>query len=550
MYIIRLIYQQYRVSFLLMIALTIISSLLGIGVLAYINNYLLQVQTEYSLTTLLNFGLLVLFYLLFSMLAQIKLSKIGHGFIFNMQSQLVKRIMDSSEIQIQLAGKPKILASLAGDIRTMSIAFMRLPDLLQGLLFVLACSAYLIWLSPRLFAVTALLMVLMIVVSHFIVLLHYRYFRQMRAAENELYRHYETTLNGHKELSLNRYRAERFFYEEFTPKAQHKRDFHIYADTYHIFAVNWGSSIMLAAVGIIFYLATYHNWASFTDATSVSMIILFMRGPLTSAIGALPAIMQSQVAIQAIDALKLTQHQAAFIDNKQVLPNDWQQIRLENVTYSHVSEAQQKFALQPINLTLNRGETVFLIGANGSGKSTLSMVLAGLYIPTSGKIFVDDIEITDCNRNAYRQLFASVFTDFHLFEQLIDGMGVDVADELIDSWLTHLQLADKVSIEQSRILHSKLSQGQRKRLGLLTATLENRSMLILDEWAADQDPQFRRVFYENLLPLLQQHGYTIFAISHDDKYFHHAKRIISMQQGCLNEYNATDAIDAAEKAIG
>lgn len=546
MSIIRLIYQQYRAAFLSMLVLTLVSSLLGIAVLAYINSRLLQVQSEYSSTTLLGFGALVLFYFVVSMLAQMQLAKIGHGFIYTMQLRLIKRIMDSSEIQLQLAGKARILASLANDIRTMSIAFTRLPELLQGVLFVLACSTYLIWLSSRLFVVTAILMVVMIVVSHFIIRLHYRYFRRMRNAEDELYHHYETTLNGHKELSLNRYRAKRFYHEEFSPQAAAKRDFHISADTYHIFAINWGSSVMLAAVGIVFYLAVYHQWASLADAITISMTLLFMRGPLTAAVGALPAIMQSKVAVEALEALELMPYQPHFVDDKHELPTDWQQIRLENVTYTHTGHGQQSFSLQPLNLTLARGETTFLIGANGSGKSTLSMVLAGLYAPTSGKIFVDEIEITEVNRSAYRQLFASVFTDFHLFEKLIDGMGIDVADNLIASWLNHLQLSEKVSIEKSRLLHNKLSQGQRKRLGLLTAVLENRSMLILDEWAADQDPQFRRVFYEQLLPLLQQQGYTVFAISHDDKYFHHAERIISMQQGVLSEHTVTEAIDTVD----
>jgi len=229
------------------------------------------------------------------------------------------------------------------------------------------------------------------------------------------------------------------------------------------------------------------------------------------------------------------------------LPENWREIRLQDVTYVYPQQGGQTFALQPINLTIKRGETLFLIGGNGSGKSTLSMLLAGLYAPASGKIFVDDTEITAENRPAYQQLFASVFTDFHIFEQLINGIGEDAAEAQIAQWLAHLQLDEKVKIEQNRILNSKLSQGQKKRLGLLTAALENRSIIILDEWAADQDPQFRRIFYEQLLPLLKQSGSTIFAISHDDKYFHHAERIISMKQGVLSEYDSETAKSVAEE---
>ncbi|MDO4641848.1 MAG: multidrug ABC transporter permease/ATP-binding protein [Neisseria sp.] len=546
MSILQIIYREHRRPFLLMFALTLLSGALGIGVLAYINSRLLHSGGADAEAALWQFGLLVLFYFVAATFAQIKLAQIGHNFLYTMQTRLVKQIMDAGIEQIQQAGKAKILAALSNDIRTLSISFARLPELVQGILFATACSLYLIWLSPGLFAVTALMLVLMIAVSHAIVKLHYRYFRRMRHAEDELYRHYETALDGHKELTLNRYRAERFFRDEFTSEAANKRDFHVQADAYHLTAVNWGNSIMLAAVGVIFYLAVYHDWASLSDAATVSMTVLFMRGPLTSAIGAFPVILQSQVALQALAQLGLPEHRADFHDAGQI-PQAWQQIRLENVSYHYPAQGGQVFALEPLNLTLKRGETVFLIGANGSGKSTLSMVLAGLYRPSSGKIYVDDTEITDANRSAYRQLFASVFTDFHLFGQLTDGMGQDVAEGLIADWLEHLQLSDKAKIETGRILNSKLSQGQRKRLALLAAALEQRSILILDEWVADQDPQFRRIFYERLLPLLQQSGYTVFAISHDDKYFNHAERILSMKQGVLSEHDAQEAVRVADE---
>ena len=540
----RLIYRHHRQPFLLMLLFTLLSGALGIGVLAFINSRLLHGTADGG-TAVWQFAVLVLFYFAAATFSQIKLSQIGHHFICTMQTQLVKRVMDADSETVQKAGKAPILASLANDIHHLSVAFTRLPDLVQGMLFTAACSLYLIWLSPALFAVTALMLALMTAGGHLAVRLHYRYFRQKRAAEDALQGHYETVLNGHRELLLNRYRAERFFRREFTPETERKRGFHIRADAYHLLAVNWGNSVMLAAVGIVFYLAAYRQWASLADAATVSMTVLFMRGPLTAAIGAFPVLLQSQVALQALERLKLPEYRNAFHDG-QALPDNWQTIRLENIRYAHPAQGGQTFALEPLNLTIKRGETVFLIGANGSGKSTLAMVLTGLYLPAAGKIYVDDTEITAANRSAYRQLFAAVFTDFHLFEQLTDGMGQDVSDGLIAGWLEHLQLNGKAKIEAGRILNSKLSQGQKKRLALLAAALENRSMLILDEWAADQDPQFRRVFYEQLLPLLKSSGCTVFAISHDDKYFHHADRILSMKQGVLSEYGAAEAVQVAD----
>ena len=195
----------------------------------------------------------------------------------------------------------------------------------------------------------------------------------------------------------------------------------------------------------------------------------------------------------------------------------------------------QVTALNNASIRVGVSKFLAIMGPSGSGKSTLFMLLTGLYVPASGRIFVDDIEITAENRPAYRRLFAGVFTDFHLFEQLIDNMGEDAAEAQIDEWLRHLQLKGKAEIKRARILNRRLSQGQRKRLALLAAVLENRSIMVLDEWAADQDPEFRRTFYQDLLPLLKQAGYTVFAISHDDRYFNHADRVLLMRAGTLAE---------------
>lgn len=540
--IIKLIFRRHRSAFLQMFALTLFSGALGIGTLSYINNHLLREQGQGNIAVFL---LLAAAYFAAASIAQILLANIGQQFIHSTQIELVKRIMDTPHAQIQLIGKPKILASLNSDIRSLSIAFTRLPELVQGVLFVGACSLYLLWLSPRLFAVTAVLMLMMIGGTHFVVQRHYTSFRAMRQAEDHIQAHHQTVLDGHKELALNRYRAQRFYQSEFLPQSLLRRNAHVRADAYHAVAVNWGNSIMLAAVGIIFYLSTRHGWAGINDAATISMTILFMRGPLTAAIGAFPAIMQSRVALNALTALGLSEYSSGFVPTFR-LPENWQHIRLHNICFDYPEQGGRHFGLAPVNLTLTRGETVFLIGANGSGKSTLSMLLCGLYEPVSGSIFVDDTEITADNREAFRQLFSAVFTDFHLFAQLVDGSGNDAGDEAQNRWLQHLQMHEKARIDNGRILNAKLSQGQKKRLALLAAALENRSILLLDEWAADQDPQFRRVFYEQLLPLFKQQGSTIFAISHDDKYFHHADRILAMNNGRLSEHNAESGRREAE----
>ncbi len=189
----------------------------------------------------------------------------------------------------------------------------------------------------------------------------------------------------------------------------------------------------------------------------------------------------------------------------------------------------------PINLTIHRGELLFLIGGNGSGKSTLAMLLTGLYEPASGEILIDGKPLSAGDMAAYRQHFSAVFTDVWLFDKLLGPGGEEADPALVETWLHRLKMVNKLTLENGKILNLKLSKGQKKRVALLLALAEGRDIILLDEWAADQDPHFRREFYQVLLPLMKEMGKTVFAISHDDHYFIHADRLLEMRQGELYE---------------
>ena len=195
------------------------------------------------------------------------------------------------------------------------------------------------------------------------------------------------------------------------------------------------------------------------------------------------------------------------------------------------------FSVGPINLTIKRGELLFLIGGNGSGKSTLAMLLTGLYQPQSGEILLDGNPVSGEQPEDYRKLFSAVFTDVWLF------------DQLLEKWLAQLKMAHKLELSNGRIVNLKLSKGQKKRVALLLALAEERDIILLDEWAADQDPHFRREFYQVLLPLMQEMGKTIFAISHDDHYFIHADRLLEMRNGLLSELTGEERDAASRDAV-
>lgn len=188
------------------------------------------------------------------------------------------------------------------------------------------------------------------------------------------------------------------------------------------------------------------------------------------------------------------------------------------------------FLLGPIDLSVKSGELIFIVGSNGSGKSTLAKLITGLYTPRSGNIFLNDTPITAANIEWYRQHFATTFSDVYLFDRYL-GLADPQIDREIGKYLKEFQLDRQVSVNNGVLSTTSLSQGQRKRLALLTAFLEDRPIYLFDEWASDQDPVFREIFYQQMLMQLKERGKLVIVITHDDRYFHLADRILKLNYG-------------------
>jgi putative ATP-binding cassette transporter len=223
-------------------------------------------------------------------------------------------------------------------------------------------------------------------------------------------------------------------------------------------------------------------------------------------------------------------------ENTELVPvPPWEVLEFQGVTHAYRREGQANgFTLGPLDLTIRAGEIVFVVGGNGSGKTTLAKLLTGLYRPDSGQISLDGQPLSDGTREGYRQLFSVVFDNAAVFDTL---WGLDAADldQRAGEYLRQLELDKVVTVTGGTFSTTQLSRGQRKRLALLTAYLEDRPVYLFDEWAADQDPVFRRVFYLRLLPELKRRGKTVIAVTHDDRYFACADRVIKLEEGRVVE---------------
>lgn len=538
-----LVWRQYRWSFIGVIVLSLLSAALGIGLIAFINVRLIE-TVDTTLAVLPEFLGLLLLLMAVTLGSQLALTTLGHHFVYRLRREFIKRILDTQVERVEKLGSAALLAGLTSDIRAITIAFVRLPELVQGIILTVGSAAYLAMLSSKMLLITALWMALTIWGGFVLVARVYKHMATLRETEDRLYDDYQTVLEGRKELTLNRERAEYVFEQQFTPNAKDYRHHIVRADTFHLSAVNWSNIMMLGAIGLVFWMANSLGWAGTNVAATYSLTLLFLRTPLLSAVGALPTLLSAQVAFNKLNKFALAPYQETF-PQPTANPN-WQTLELRDVTFHYEDNT---FAVGPLNLTLKRGELVFLIGGNGSGKSTLAMLLTGLYQPISGQILLDGQPLAADKPEDYRKLFSAVFTDVRLFDQLLGPEGKNADPALIEKWLTQLQMTHKIKLEDGRILDLKLSKGQKKRVALLLALAEERDIIMLDEWAADQDPHFRREFYQILLPLMQQMGKTIFAISHDDHYFIHADRLLEMRNGQLSELVGEERERASRDAV-
>lgn len=537
------VWRQYRWPFIAVMALSLVSAALGIGLIAFINLRLIE-TVDNTLMVLPEFLGLLLLLMVVTLGSQLALTTLGHHFVYRLRGEFIKRILDTPIERIEKVGSASLLAGLTSDVRNITIAFVRLPELVQGIILSFGCAAYLAWLSSKMLLVTTLWLAITIWGGFVLVSRVYRHLAVLRETEDKLHKDYQTVLEGRKELTLNRERAEHIFNNLYLPDAREYRQHIIRADTFHLSAVNWSNIMMLGAIGLVFWMANSLGWADTNVAATYSLTLLFLRTPLLSAVGALPTLLTAQVAFNKLNKFALAPFRAEFPKPQSYA--GWQTLELRDVVFHYEDNS---FGVGPVNMTLKRGELVFLIGGNGSGKSTLAMLLTGLYQPASGEILLDGKPLAVDKPEDYRKLFSAVFTDVWLFDQLLGPEGKVVDPALVEKWLTQLQMTHKIKLDGGKILDLNLSKGQKKRVALLLALAEERDIIMLDEWAADQDPHFRREFYQILLPLMQQMGKTIFAISHDDHYFIHADRLLEMRNGQLSELTGEERAAASRDAV-
>jgi cyclic peptide transporter len=459
--------------------------------------------------------------------SQLALIRMAARAAFDIRLWLARRVMALPLADLERLGKERVYACLTQDVASLSNAWIGLPVAAFHAAVLIGGSIYLAWLSLPMFLVLAVAMLTCGFGYQRLAGRGRMLMARFRERQDALYRHFEALLRGAKELRSNRRRAEQLLREDLEPDTRALRELQLEAFGAWAVGTNWGNVLTLAAVGVLLMTARTLGGELANASLGFVLAILFLRAHIGSALNVVPVLVQGDVALRKIEDLGLSEVELPEPTTVPVA-RDWRQLELSDVTFSY-DTADGSFHLGPLNLALHRAEIVFVTGGNGSGKSTFAKLLVGLYAPESGEILLDGKPIAT-DSEAYRSRFSVLFADFFLFQHLTTRTGPEVETEAL-RYLHELGLHKKVEPSMSLQRIPGLSAGEQRRLALVSAYLEGGDIYVFDEWAADQDPRYRAAFYHEILPGLRLRGRTVVVITHDDRYFHCADRLLKFEEG-------------------
>jgi putative ATP-binding cassette transporter len=523
------------------VIMAIISGIANAFVLGIINAASKVVQYENA-----NFQYFLLFLIMLILFIVTEFYILKQGSIImeeiidNVRIRLIDKIRKADLINLEKIGQTEVYNRLTMETTTISQSAGLIVATLQSIVMLFFVVIYIGYLS-----LTAFFLIIILLIGGISIYIkndkiQKRLLRETNIQEMAFFSSLTSTLFGIKEIKFNNKRDKSLFshIKGISSKLKNQKITSSvkYAQNY-IFSQSF---FFVSIATVVFVLPRLS--VTFPDVvTQSTAAILFMIGPVSNIAAVIPVIDKVRIAINHIYDLEseLDKMQDVYIpDNSTEYEKffGFQTIDFKNIFFTYKNSEQiSNFSIGPFSFNIKQGELIFLIGGNGSGKTTLLKTMTMLYYPDEGGIFIDNEEISKNDVPYYRELFTSIFAEYYLFDKLY-GIS-NCSPEVVNELLKYLQIDKKTSYEREQFTNLNLSTGQKKRLALIVSLLEDKPIYIFDEWAADQDPEFREFFYEHILDELKRKGKTIIVVSHDDRYFKYADRILKMEYGKIFEIN-------------
>lgn len=534
--ILRRFILQYRVPLAATAVMSAASAIVTLGLLAHINELAAGSAVGGGSALLVGLGWLAGL-LGFGLISQVVLARLGTKLIALLRIELARRLIDLDYCQL-ISRKDIVFGALIQDVGQIAPLVLLAPQLAYNAIVVIFGAYYLAKLSFILFAIFFSIMGLSLGVTALLQRMTRSGFDAVRRSEEEVFEHFRSISDGKKEMSLNAGRAQHFAEEHLRPAIE--RTQHLMTGVHLRWGLNdaWSIGMLYGAVFFVVWLG--HTIFAQPQATVIQFVVagLFLVGPAAFLVHTAQGVGIGMASLRHLHQLGLDLEAeigaAKFIRVQSVaeFESDWNSIRLEGVSYHYREEGSQSHGCGPIDMQIRRGELIFIVGSNGSGKSTLLLLLCGLLVPQAGQISIDGRNV-EAELPDYRSRFSGVFGDAFLFPDVLDGKGRHLSDEKINNMAEMLGLESELKVSGGKLSRVRLSSGQRKRVAMLQCLAEDRGIYVFDEWTAEQDKKSREEFYGRLLPELKGQGKTVVVISHDDRYFGGADRIIKLEGGLV-----------------
>jgi putative pyoverdin transport system ATP-binding/permease protein len=455
--------------------------------------------------------------------------------IHKLRLRIMDMIRRSELLEMEKIGRARIVAAVTSDTAVLTQASNMLCFTVQGAVLIFFVGLYVAYLSLTAFILTV------VIVSGAATIFHYKNRRlseqkgESAAWERRLFDRLTDFLDGFKEVRLNTARSDDLFADALeVSKTAANIKIRTQAETFKMIVTSQISMYVLLGA-VVFIAPNLSNSLGGASIAKTTTALLFVVGACFGLVQSIPILLNANAAANRIDRLEQALQSILIPRERPAIraPRRFERIEMRNIVFRYTDRfSDTVFKIGPIDFTLHAGELVFITGGNGSGKSTFLRVLSGLYPPDSGEILLDGRPVTNANRDEYRELVSGIFFDYHLFKRLYGIPDADAAD--VNRLLALFRLADKTALTDGEFRTLDLSGGQRRRLALIVSLLEKRPIMLLDEWTAEQDPEFRRKFYDELLPEMLRAGATIVVITHDDRYLDELRlpaRRIRMDEG-------------------
>ncbi|MGB0523353.1 MAG: cyclic peptide export ABC transporter [Flammeovirgaceae bacterium] len=536
MRIIQLIFQTSWSKFLSSTLLSVISGI----TYTFFAKYLHEATTG---VLELNQGMVmnILMLLLISTVAAIGsiyfLSTLSEEIIHNFRMTISSKVLRSNFEEVERKGGD-IVPILTEEVNVIGRFVKQTPEFFTAITKMIGCMLYLFWVSWRFSLIISVSFVVILILI--LTLIPYVRKHEKILQDNRffIFLYIRGLIAGLRELSLNSKHKKTYVNDIIDPIGK-KQVFHqMMLTVFHASTIKVGELVSGAILLIALLLGAQYDLFNGANFQDFLIIILFLLPSLVCIVNVTQKFQLVDVTLKRIDALQLSDDLGVQPLEENHIDATTIFVSLENVSYSYYHKDKLTFSLENINLQIHKNEVLFIIGGNGSGKTSLCKLICGLYQPKKGQIlYKGNIPIHARNLNSYREFFTAIFSDSYVFDNLT-YIEDDYFEKYAAKYVKLLALEHKVNLDNKVIDTIELSLGQRGRLSMLRALLENRDVYVFDEWAANQDFQFREVFYREIIPLLKSQGKIVVLISHDERYFDCADRLVKLENGQLVTYHS------------